>query len=334
MIRPLLALLAALSIAAPALAQSASPNKAAPAAPAQSASPNKAAPAAKDPVVARVNGEELHRSEVLSTLQTLPQQVQQMPIEQVYPRLLNEMVINKVISQAGRKSKLSDDPEVKRRTLQAQDQIIEDVYLQRYVRAGITEAKIKARYDTYLKTVKPQDQVSARHILVKTEDEAKAIVADLKKGADFATLAKDKSTDTESKASGGDLGWFAKEEMVPEFGEAAFKLQKGQFSETPVKSQFGYHIIKVEDRRAAPPPTLEQAKPEIVQLLQRDLVNQKVQELKSAAKVEMFAMDGSALQPPPQAAPTPAPGPAPAPAPAPNGAPPTLNLQPLQQPQQ
>jgi peptidyl-prolyl cis-trans isomerase C len=140
---------------------------------------------------------------------------------------------------------------------------------------------------------KPQEQVSARHILVKTEDEAKAVIADLKKGGDFAAIAKDKSNDPGTKATGGDLGWFVKEDMVPEFSDAAFKLQKGQYTETPVKTQFGYHVIMLLDRRTAPAPSLDEARPQVLALLQRELLDQKVKELRAGAKIEVFNIDGS-----------------------------------------
>jgi peptidyl-prolyl cis-trans isomerase C len=269
-------------------------------APATGAAP--AGAAQQDPVVARVNGTELHRSEVLAARQMLPAQVQQIPFDQVYPQLLDSLVTNLLAAQAGRKQKLADDPEVKKRLQWAQDQIIEEVYLGRYIRSAMTDDKIKARYDQFVKDQKPQDQVNAKHILVKTEDEAKAVITDLKGGGDFAAIAKEKSNDPGTKATGGDLGWFTKDEMVPEFAEAAFKLQKGQYTETPVKTQFGYHVIMLVDRRTAPPPTMEEARPQVVALLQRELIEQKVKELRTSAKIETFNLDGSK----PSATPTPA----------------------------
>jgi len=275
-VRSLLALAATLLVVTPAVAQT----------PAAGAAP-------QDPVVARVNGTEIRRSEVLAARQMLPAQVQQIPFEQVYPQLLDNLVTNLLAAQAGRKQKLADDPEVKKRLQWAQDQIIEDVYLTRYIRAALTAEKIKARYDQFLTEQKPQDQVNARHILVKTEDEAKAVIADLKNGGDFAAIAKEKSNDPGTKATGGDLGWFTKDEMVPEFAEAAFKLQKGQYTETPIKTQFGYHVILLADRRTAPPPSMEEARPQVVGLLQRELLDQKVKELRTGAKIETFNLDGS-----------------------------------------
>ena len=270
-VRSLFALAASLLVTLPALAQAQAPVAAQP-----------------DPVVARVNGAELHRSDVLAARQSLPAQVQQIPFEQVYPQLLDRLVIDMLAAQAGRKAKLADDPEVKKGMQRAQDSIIEDVYLGRYVRGAVTEERIKQRYAQFIMDQKPQEQVSARHILVKTEDEAKAVIADLKKGGDFAAIAKDKSNDPGTKATGGDLGWFVKEDMVPEFSDAAFKLQKGQYTETPVKTQFGYHVIMLVDRRTAPAPSLDEARPQVLALLQRELLDQKVKELRAGAKIEVF----------------------------------------------
>jgi len=299
-VRSLLALAAALLAAGPALAQTPT------------------APTPPDPVIARVNGIEIHRSQLLAQRQGLSEQAQKVPIEQIYRPLLAEMENNLLVTQTARKAKLENDPEVKRELALALDQIVARVYIGRYVRSQITEEKVKKRYDELVKQQKPVEEVNARHILLKTEDEAKAVIADLKAGKDFAEEAKAKSEDPGTKASGGDLGWFTKEEMVPEFAEAAFKLEKGQYTEAPVKTQFGYHVIKVEDRRVKPPPTFDEAKGQVLQIMQRELIEQRVKELRTAAKIEEFNLDGSKLAATPTpapAAPTPAPA-APKPAPA------------------
>jgi peptidyl-prolyl cis-trans isomerase C len=119
------------------------------------------------------------------------------------------------------------------------------------------------------------------------------VIEQLKKGADFATLAKEKTTDPAGKTSGGDLGWFTKDQMVPDFADAAFKLKKGEFTQTPVKTQFGWHVIKVEDRRVAKPPSFEELKPQLNNELAREFVAQKMNELKTAAKIELYNGDGS-----------------------------------------
>ncbi len=303
--RAILALSLAL-IAAPAWTQTA----------AKAAKP--AANASADPVVARVNGTELHRSDVIEAIRGLPPQVQQQPIERLYPALLDQMVGTMLVSQAGRKAKLQDDPEVKKRLALVQDQLIADAYVQRLLKKQVTDQKLHARYDKFVKDAPPREEVHARHILVANEDEAKAIIAELKKGADFHKLAQEKTTDPSGKSSGGDLGYFTKEDMVPEFADAAFKLKPGEITDTPVKTQFGWHVIKVEDRRTAKPPTFEQIKPKLTNEMSRELVGDKVKELRTAAKIEVYNLDGSK----PGTAPAPVPG---APTLAPETAPPSLS---------
>jgi peptidyl-prolyl cis-trans isomerase C len=265
-----------------------------------------AAPAspAADPVVARVDGVELHRSDVLQYQHGLPEQARQLPIEQIYPVMLDQMVSGLLLAEAGRKAKLADDPEVKKRTAQLQDQVIEEVYLTRIVDAALTDQRLHARYQQFIKDAPPKEEVRASHILVAKEDDAKAIIADLKKGADFATLAKQKSTDPAGK-SGGDLGYFGHDDMVPEFADAAFKLKPGEFTQTPVKTQFGWHVILVVDRRQAAPPSFEEARDQLSEDLSREIVKDKIKELRSGAKVETFTLEGAPMVP---AAPAP-PGP-------------------------
>jgi peptidyl-prolyl cis-trans isomerase C len=243
-----------------------------------------------DPVVARVNGKELHRSEVEAVQRSIAAQGQQMAPE----TLIDQMVSGMLITEAARKAKLQDDPEVKKKMQQYEDRVIQQTYITRAVEAAATDAKLHEQYDKYVKTQPGPEEVKARHILVASEDEAKAIIVDLGKGADFATIAKQKSTDP-AKDTGGDLGYFTRDSMVPEFADAAFKLGKGEYTKTPVHTQFGWHIIKVEDRRTAPPPSFEESKDELTNEVARDVINAKVKALKDGAKVETFALDGSPL---------------------------------------
>jgi peptidyl-prolyl cis-trans isomerase C len=265
-----------------------------------------AAPAAGDPVVARVNGKELHRSDVEAAQKSMGPQVQQMPLETIYPMLLDQMVNGMLVTDAGRKEKLDQDPEVKQRLARLEDRLVQEAYIKKVVEKETSEDKLKERYQQYLKDNPPKEEVSARHILVEKEDQAKAIIKELDKGADFAKLAKEKSTDP-AAAQGGDLGFFSREEMVPEFSDAAFKLKKGEYTKEPVKSQFGWHVIKVEDRRTSAPPSFEDAREELQTALAREIISDTVGKLRKDAKVETFAIDGS---------PTPAPAAAPAAAPA------------------
>jgi peptidyl-prolyl cis-trans isomerase C len=247
--------------------------------------------AAADPVVARINGVELHRSDVIAVQRTLPPQVQQMPLEQIYPQLLDQMVTQQLITQVGRAQKLADDPEVKQRVAQLEDRVIQDVWLKHEVEKVATDQRLHAEYDKYVK-VHTSEQINASHILVATEAEAKSVIAELNKGGDFAALAKQRSTDP-GKDNGGDLGWFSREDMVPAFADAAFKLTKGEYTKTPVETQFGWHVIKLADRRSQPPPSFEQAKPELSDGIARDIIGTKLKELKSTANVQTFGLDGS-----------------------------------------
>jgi peptidyl-prolyl cis-trans isomerase C len=244
-----------------------------------------------DPVVARVNGVELHRSDVEAAQRSLPEQVQQMPLEKIYPQLLDQMVTQQLIIQFGRKEKLQDDPEVKQRMAQLEDRVISDVWLKHEVDKAATDQRLHTEYDKYVKE-HASEQIKASHILVSTEAEAKAVIADLNKGGDFAAIAKKRSTDP-GKDNGGDLGWFSREDMLPAFSDAAFALKKGEYTKTPVQTQFGWHIIKLEDRRTPAPPSFEDAKPELENGIMREVVGAKVKEMKAAANVQTFGLDGT-----------------------------------------
>jgi peptidyl-prolyl cis-trans isomerase C len=251
----------------------------------------KPATAPADPVVARVNGVELHRSDVEAAQRSLPEQVQQMPLEKIYPQLLDQMVTQQLIIQFGRKEKLQDDPEVKQRMAQLEDRVISDVWLKHEVDKAATDQRLHAEYDKYVKE-HASEQIKASHILVSTEAEAKAVIADLNKGGDFAAIAKKRSTDP-GKDNGGDLGWFSREDMLPAFSDAAFALKKGEYTKTPVQTQFGWHVIKLEDRRTPAPPSFEDAKPELENGIMREVVGAKVKEMKAAANVQTFGLDGT-----------------------------------------
>ncbi|WP_298374501.1 peptidylprolyl isomerase [Azospirillum sp.] len=258
---------------------------------AQTAAPTPAA----DPVVARVNGEELHRSDVTRMVAQLPPQVQQMPIEMIYPAVIDQLVSGKLVASAGYKAKLADSAEVKDEIKRAEERAVQRAFIQKEMKTRITAKALDEAYQAYLKQNPPQDEVKAAHILVEKEDEAKAIIAELAKGGDFAKLAKEKSKDSVAAQQGGDLGYFTKDAMVEPFAVAAFAMAKGEVSKEPVKTQFGFHIIKVEDKRTQPAPTLDEVKPQLEQTLSKDIVTALVEELRAAAKVETFQIDGSPL---------------------------------------
>jgi peptidyl-prolyl cis-trans isomerase C len=257
--------------------------------------PAAAAPAQplKDPVVATVNGLPIRLSELEVAQQSLPQQYRNMPLQAVFPALLDRIIDSKLVVQEGKKNKVNEDPAFKKRMAFVEDQVLQDFWIQREIARRVTAEKLQQRYEERLKSMPTEEEVHARHILVSTEDEAKALIAEIKKGAAFDKLAKEKSTDKASGAEGGDLGWFKKSDMVKEFADAAFALKKGELSDTPVKTQFGYHVIKLEDRRKAPPPAFEELADQLREEMAREAVTAQLDQLRSGAKIEKFNIDGS-----------------------------------------
>lgn len=278
--------------AQPPAAQPAKPPAAAAQKPPQAAPP-------KDPVVATVNGQPIYLSELQVAQQALPPQYRNMPLSSVYPALLDRIIDSKLVVADGKKNKVEADPDFKKRMAFVEDQVVQDFWLQKELAKRVTPDKLQARYQEKLKSMPAEDEVHARHILVATEQEAKDLLADLKKGTSFDKLAREKSTDKASGAEGGDLGWFKRTDMVKEFSDAAFALKKGETSEAPVKTQFGYHLIKVEDRRQAPPPSFEELADQLREEVQRETVTQYIDQLHANAKVEKFNIDGTKAAPVP-----------------------------------
>jgi peptidyl-prolyl cis-trans isomerase C len=237
-----------------------------------------------DPVVARANGVDIHESELAYAEEEIGGNIPNMPPEQKRDYLITYLADVAVLSHAAEQQKLEERPDVKRRLAFDRNRLLMESLLQNVGKAALSEEAEHKVYDEAVKQMTGEQEVHARHILVPTEEEAKAILAELKKGADFATLAKEKSKDP-GAAEGGDLGYFTKEQMVPEFAEVAFKLDKGQISD-PVKTQFGWHIIKVEDKRTKPTPTFEQVKSQIDNYIAHRAQSEMVEKLRSAANVE------------------------------------------------
>lgn len=262
---------------------------------AQTTAPAAGEKKAEDVVVAVVNGQKVMRSEVEMMAASLPPQYRQMPMQLIFPALLDQVINTKLLAGEGRKQGLQNDAEVKRRMAMIEDRLIQDAYEQKEIGKQITPAALKARYDKQIAGMPPEEEINARHILVKEESEAKTLIANLKKGGDFAKLAKEKSTDTGSGANGGELGWFKKSDMVGEFAEAAFKLKKGEVSAEPVKTQFGFHVIKLEDRRPATPPTFEDMEDELRAQMEREIGSQMIDQMRAKAQIERFNIDGSKI---------------------------------------
>jgi peptidyl-prolyl cis-trans isomerase C len=256
-----------------------------------------AAPAlAASPVVARVNGHEFNREDVNKEMAALPPQLQSMPLENIYPQLLERMIDSKLVADEGKVEKFDQTEEYKDRVKRTNERILTDITLRTKVKPQVTDSALKARYDNLVSKAKNEEELKARHILVKTEAEAKAIIEQLGKGGDFAKLATEKSTDKGSATNGGDLGYFTKASMVPAFADAAFAMKNGEVSKTPVKTDFGYHVIKVEDRRKVTPVPFDKVKPQIEAKVSDEIANQYVDGLKKKAKIERFNLDGSPMK--------------------------------------
>lgn len=249
-------------------------------------------------VVARVNGKDITRQDVIDSANNLPPQIKA-NIEMVFPQLTDRLIGLTLITSEGRSENLQNDPEVKAIVQRFEDEAIRQVFLNRLVKTKITDEAVKAKYDQDLKDHPPQDEVKVAHILVKTEKEANDILAELKKGTDFAKLAKDKSIDKGSAVNGGDLGMYFTQnggEVVQPFADAAFTLKSGEVTQKPVQTQFGWHIIKLEDRRKQTPPSFDEQKDQIRQQLAEDMVQQEVKDLRAKAKVETFNPDGTPVK--------------------------------------
>jgi peptidyl-prolyl cis-trans isomerase C len=217
-------------------------------------------------VVATVGGETITEADLAFAAEDIGQDLNSIPPDQIRAVLLAQMIDLKLMAQAGHAKNLEDDELFKLRLEYLTDRALRRAFTKQAISDTITPAEIQAEYDKQIAAVPAEDEVHARHILVTTEDDAKAIKAELDGGADFATLAKEKSIEPNAAQSGGDLGYFKAAQMVKPFADAAFAMAVGEIS-NPIQTQFGWHIIKVEDRRPAAKPTLEQLTQQIGQQL-------------------------------------------------------------------
>ncbi len=247
-----------------------------------------------DPVLAKVNGSEIKLSAVEAYKKMLPPQiVSQLPQEQ----LLDSLIINQLIQEQAQKDGLEKDAEVQEALRQVSQQVIAKAWVSRKLKSQVTDAILKEKYAKLLADFKATDQeVRARHILTATENEAKAIIDEVKKGANFAELAKTKSTDPTAKSNGGDLGFFGKAEMVPEFSDVAFAMKVGDIS-APVKSAFGWHVITVEARRDVAPPSFEEAEGPLREQMNEDAAEQLITDLRKGAKIELTTSEEKPVAP-------------------------------------
>jgi peptidyl-prolyl cis-trans isomerase C len=262
-----------------------------------------AAPASAK-VLARVNGAEITDDDVKIALedigQSLPQQIEG-PARQAY--ILDYLIDAKLVAQKAEADKMGQSPEFAKKVAYYRDKVLMEDLLGKVAKDAASDAAIQKTYDDVAKQQKPEEEVRARHILVESEPDAQAALKRVKGGEDFAKVANEMSKDPGSK--GGELGWFTKERMVPEFAEAAFKMQPGQISD-PVKSQFGWHVIQVEERRQKQFPPLDQVRDQVTRYVVQKSQSELILKLREDAKVERTEPEKPA-----DTAATPAPAPAP-----------------------
>ena len=253
-----------------------------------------AAPAAPK-VLAKVDGIEITEADIAVAAEDPALQLSQVPEAQRRDLLVGYLVDLKLGARAAEAAKVGDGADFARKVAYARDKALLDTYLEQESKKAVTPEAARKLYDETVKGLTPEPEVRARHVLVETEDEAKAALARLKGGEDFAKVAGDLSKDPGSKAEGGDLGFFSKERMVEPFAETAFKLEPGQVSD-PVKTQFGWHVIRVEEKRTKPVPTFEETKEQIDTYLGRKAQQDLILALRQKGKVERLDADGKLVE--------------------------------------
>jgi peptidyl-prolyl cis-trans isomerase C len=259
-----------------------------------------------DPVVAKIGTDVIHLSDVTAVANSLPPQTRQMPPDQLLPKVLDQMVDTQVLAVEARKQGLDKDPTIERTLHEVMERALVSAFLEKKVGPQITDAEVKARFDKDIGGQPATQEVHARHILVDDEATAKKIIADLKKGGDFAALSKQYSKDSAAVEQGGDLGYFKAADMVPEFSAAAFALKDNEVSPTPVHTQFGWHVIQTLNHRTAAPPTFEQSRDQLRQKMISEAVHKVLAEAQTDVTVERFNLDGTPARATDQAVPPPA----------------------------
>ena len=238
-----------------------------------------------DTVVATVNGQPITESDLRFAENELGGEIANLPPEVKRRALAEYLIDNELFAKAAEEAKISATPEYEQQMRYLKRRVLRELYFDKTLKGKIGEDEAKKVYAEKIAQLKPEEEIEARHILVDSEEKAKELHAKIVAGADFAQLAKENSTDTGSKDQGGVLGYFGHGQMVPEFEAAAFKLEKGQVSE-PVHTNFGWHIIKVDDRRKKEPPSFAAVKDTILNSLVVRKAQDTATELRSKAQVE------------------------------------------------
>ena len=254
----------------------------------------KATQAQNIPIVANVNNEDISLETMIHAMNELPPEIQSQPFMSYYEDLLERVIDIKLFAQEGKKMKLDEEPSVRAAIDFVIEKVLMQAFLSKYVQENIKEENIKASYSNFIADETSREEIKASHILMDTESEAIDVINMLNDGDDFAELAKNKSTGP-SGPSGGDLGWFKRGQMVPPFEKAAFSLNKNEITQLPVQTQFGWHVIKIFDKRIPEAPSYESMKSKLIQDLERKIVSKKIQDLRNDALIEKLS--SSELEP-------------------------------------
>ena len=248
-------------------------------------------------VVARVNGEAITSADMSLFYESLPADYRQVSMDALYGQLLEGLIDRKLLALAAREAGLIDDETVKERLAYVEDGVLQEVYLGQIIDAEVSDQRLLGAYEALVASQAGNQEVHARHILLDSEEDAKAVIAELEAGADFAEMARQRSTGP-SGPKGGDLGYFTEQQMVPAFADAAFGLDAGAITTQPVETQFGWHVIKVEDRRAVAPPSFEELQVELRNRETQAVIIELMQELYASSSVSRFDAEGNPLPAP------------------------------------
>jgi len=244
------------------------------------------ASAQEDKVIATLNGQQITEADMALAEEQLGAQFGRLPEAERRVALLSALIDLKLLANAAVEQKIDESDEFKQQQEFLRNQALHSAFIEKNVIEQITDDEVKARYDEEVKKLTMPEEVHARHILVESEDEAKAIIKQLDDGGNFEEIAKEKSKDG-AAANGGDLGYFTKGRMVPEFETAAFAMESGSYSKEPIKTQFGWHVIKVDDKRQQPAPTLEQVSDEVRSVIVREKYVATLKDIRGKADVNI-----------------------------------------------
>ena len=240
--------------------------------------------------VGSVNGSTIYLDEIMAVAQTLPPEYREAGLANLYSQLVDEVANSRLAAEAGRADGLDAEENIAMAMKLAADRVLAEAYMTNKVSAEISEDAIQSAYDTFVADSASREQVTASHILVETEDTARAIIEQLNDGADFAELAREKSTGP-SGPNGGSLGAFGRGQMVPAFEAAAFSMPVGSYSADPVQTQFGWHVIQVTDKGVEPAPSLDQMRDQITANLSRQSFARVIESLRAGAAIEIRGYD-------------------------------------------